>query len=156
MKEHRSVSAQLDASGEMIPHSTFEFFTTSSFDQAVVEGMLREGMQGTYTLTNVHTYQTINHGVEDDSNSLNCGECHQAYNNNGFRPRMDLTGELGYSLKASAQQVCTECHEEKEKKGFKVIHKKHVKDKKIDCGACHDFSRPERGLITDVSRFIED
>lgn len=155
MKEHRSISAQLDSSGEMIPHSTFEFFTTSSFDKAVLEGMRREGMQGSYSLAKVHTYQTINHGVEDEDSALKCGECHQSYNNKGT-PRMDLQGDLGYALKASEEQVCLTCHEKKEQKSFAVIHKKHVGDKKIDCGSCHNFSRAERGLITDINQFIEN
>lgn len=155
MKEHRSVSAQHDASGLMIPHSTFEFFTTSSFDQAVEEGMLREGLQGSYTLAPVHTYQTINHGVEDSSSALQCNECHDGLEGLSGVTRMDLQAELGYELKASRDQLCTECHEEKEPKSFEIIHNKHVKDKKIDCGLCHNFSRPERGLINTLSTFKE-
>ncbi|HEY9050141.1 MAG TPA: cytochrome c3 family protein, partial [Gammaproteobacteria bacterium] len=101
MKEHRSVSAQHDASGRMIPHSTFTFFTTSSFDQAVREGMNQEGMDDSYSLVNVHTYQTINHGVEDEDNALRCSDCHAAYNRNRTPSRIDLKADLGYALKAS-------------------------------------------------------
>ena len=153
MKEHRSVSAQHDASGEMIPHSTFEFFTTSSFDLAVEEGMQRVGMQGSYSLTPVHTYQTINHGVENSGNALQCNDCHDGVNGAAGRARMNLQADLGYELKASQDQVCTECHEAKEPKSFILMHRKHVEDKKIDCGLCHNFSRPERGLITNISSF---
>lgn len=155
MKEHRSISAQHDASGRMIPHSTFSFFTTSDFDIAVKEGMAREGMEGSYSLVNVHTYQTINHGVEDDSNALECGDCHMSYDNRGT-VRMDLQGELGYELKASSDQLCTDCHEKKESKGFEAIHNKHVHDKRVDCSACHNFTRPERGLIADVAQFRKE
>jgi len=158
MKEHRSISAQHDASGEMIPHSTFTFFTTSSFDLAVQEGMKREGMQGSYTLTPVHTYQTINHGVEDDSNALQCNDCHDGVKGESEQAksgqtRMNLQADLGYELKASKDKLCIQCHELKEPKSFTVIHTKHVKDKKIDCGLCHNFSRPERGLKTTLSSF---
>ena len=148
MKEHRSVSAQHDASGRMVPHSTFTFFTTSSFDLAVQEGMRQEGMEGSYSLVDVHTYQTINHGVEDDDNALRCRDCHSAYNNNRPPDRIDLQGELGYELKASRDQLCIECHDRKETKSFEVIHKKHIKDKKIECAECHNFSRPERNLAS--------
>ncbi len=152
MKEHRSVSAQHDASGTMIPHSTFEFFTTSSFNMAVEEGMRREGMAGSYSLVDVHTYQTINHGVEKEENALECGECHQSYNN-GQLLRMDLVGDLGYGLKAERNQLCTSCHKLKEDKSFEVIHTKHVKDKQIECSECHQFSRPERGLKSGVAYY---
>jgi hypothetical protein len=156
MKEHRSVSAQHDASGRMVPHSTFTFFTTSSFDQAVQDGMQQEGMEGSYSLVNVHTYQTINHGVEDEDNALRCRDCHSAYSRYGSAPRMDLQGELGYELKADSSQLCISCHKRKERKSFGEIHKKHVKDKKMDCSLCHNFSRPERGLLTDAERFQHD
>ncbi|MBI3186597.1 MAG: hypothetical protein HYZ31_01845 [Gammaproteobacteria bacterium] len=156
MKEHRSVSAQHDATGLMVPHSTFTFFTTSSFDKAVRDGMNQEGMLGSYSLVNVHTYQTINHGVEDEDNALRCRDCHAAYNNNVTPSRINLKANLGYALKASTSQLCVSCHSRKENKGFEVIHVKHVKDKKVDCSLCHNFTRPERGLITDISRLKDD
>lgn len=153
MKEHRSVSAQHNASGEMIPHSTFEFFTTSSFDLAVKEGMQREGMTGSYTLTPVHTYQTINHGVEDHSNALVCNDCHGVANGTSSSTRMNLQADLGYGLKQDEQKLCVECHEPKEPKTFINVHDKHVTGKRMDCSLCHNFSRPERGLITTSSSF---
>ena len=68
---------------------------------------------------------------------------------------MNLQADMGYELKANQDQLCTECHEAKEPKSFIDMHKKHVEDKKIDCGLCHNFSRPERGLITTSSSFKE-
>lgn len=150
MKEHRSIAAQHDATGLMIPHSTYTFFTQNSFDLAVRDGMEQEGMEGSYSLVDVHTYQTINHGVESEDNALGCGECH------GADSRMDLKGELGYQLKASRQEVCTQCHKNKKSEGFNKNHAKHVTDKGIDCSACHSFTRPERGLNSDITAFIED
>ncbi len=150
MKEHRSVSAQHDATGLMIPHSTYAFFTQNSFDEAVRVGMELEGLEGSYSLVDVHTYQTINHGVEDEDNALACNECHESTS------RMDLQGELGYGLKASAREVCTQCHEYERSEGFRKNHTKHVTDKGIDCSACHGFSRQERGLNPDLTAFQED
>ena len=150
MKEHRSVSAQHDATGLMIPHSTFTFFTQNSFDEAIRVGMEQEGLEGSYTLADVHTYQTINHGVEDEDNALSCNDCH------GSGSRMDLKDELGYGLKGSDQDVCTQCHKYKRSKGFKENHSKHVADKRIDCSTCHNFSRLERGLNPDLAAFIKD
>ena len=145
MKEHRSLSAQHDASGVMIPHSTFTFFTTSSFDEAVRVGMEQEGLTGSYTLVDVHTFQTINHGVEDDDNALSCAECHSSLSA-GSATRMDLQGKLGYELKGPSEQVCTQCHEREDNEGFVKIHKEHVTEKRIQCSSCHYFSRPERNL----------
>lgn len=154
MKEHLSVSAQHDATGLMIPHSTFTFFTSNSFDEAVRVGMEQEGLEGSYTLVNLHTYQTINHGVEHKKRALKCRDCHSSMGRRGpTQSRMDLKGELGYELKNTPRQVCTQCHSYKKLKGFRPIHNKHVAGNKIDCSACHNFSREERGLNTDIADF---
>ena len=93
----------------------------------------------------VHTYQTINHGVEPSDNALGCGQCHDSLGNG--TPRIDLIGELGYALKDGlSPDNCTICHEQEEVKPFKTIHDIHVKDKKYDCSHCHVFTRPDRGL----------
>jgi uncharacterized CHY-type Zn-finger protein len=89
-------------------------------------------------------YETINHGVEDASSALACGVCHA--NLNGGPLRLDLINNLGYGLKGSTLQVCTQCHENKGDMSFIKVHDKHVSDKGVDCSACHKFSRPERGL----------
>ena len=155
MKEHRSVTGQHDASGELIPHSTFTFFTTGDFLKAVEEGMARVGMGGSYSLVNVHTYQTINHGVEDDDNALQCGDCHT--DPLAKRPlaggpaRMNLVADFGYELKGPREQVCAQCHRLKDSKGFIATHDRHVKSQEYDCSTCHNFTRPERGLSTTVT-----
>ena len=150
MKEHRSVAAQHDATGLMIPHSTYTYFTQNSFDLAVRDGMQQEGIEGSYTLVDVHTYQTINHGVEGKKSALNCRECH------GPDSRMDLKADLGYQLKASSKEVCTQCHKNEKSEGFMENHEEHVAEQGIDCSACHDFSRPERKLNTSITAFIKD
>lgn len=49
-------------------------------------------------------------------------------------------------MKASPEQVCTQCHRSKEERGFYDLHRKHVSDKHLECSHCHTFTRPERGL----------
>jgi len=130
--------------GELIPHSTYTFFTTGDFSQAVEAGMAYAGMRGTWEQVPVHTFQTINHGVEDHDYALKCGACHPSLS--GGPVRMDLQSDLGYAVKWPAEQVCFQCHGAKEPKPFLEIHNKHVDDRQFDCAWCHSFSRPERGL----------
>ncbi|MES9970094.1 MAG: hypothetical protein ABW092_08675 [Candidatus Thiodiazotropha sp.] len=155
MKEHTSKSAVHDASNSLIAHSTFEFFRTGSFDTAVQSALEQTGRSGdSYTVKQIHTFQTLNHGVEDSSAALECGACHDSLN--GGPLRMDLANDLGYGLKGSEAEVCTQCHENKGSMSFAKVHEKHVKDKGIDCSTCHDFSRPERGLNGNIANFIDD
>ncbi|MBI5685075.1 MAG: hypothetical protein HZC54_08330 [Verrucomicrobia bacterium] len=148
MKLHRSNSARHVATGQMIPHSTFTYFTSGDFAKAVAEGQRQSGLDGAYTVVKVHEYQTINHGVENAANALKCGACHQASGLTGGPARMNLQRDLGYQLKGSTKQVCSQCHSSKRSEGFLKTHNKHVKDKQIDCSLCHTFSRTERGLST--------
>jgi hypothetical protein len=143
MKEHLSNSARHDETGVIIPHSTSEFFFTGDFNRAVQKGMELTGMTGSWTMVPIHTFQTINHGVEPTYNALECGQCHDVYS--GGPVRIDLQS-LGYGLKGSVSFVCTQCHGPEENKPFDTIHNKHVSDKKFDCSWCHTFSRPERNL----------
>ena len=159
----------------LVGHSTFEFFRTGSFCRAVAVGLgiessdidsVCDSLPGEFTMppgtstVAVHTYQTINHGVEEASNALECGACHASYSNGGT-PRMDLAGELGYELKGSyatagaRSDTCTACHEAETKNEgnyFFYIHDKHVRDKGKDCSVCQNFSRPQRGLSTSIGK----
>jgi len=152
MKEHLSKLALNLETNILVPQSTFEFFRTGSFAAAVQAGLEQTaGMSpsDSYEVVQVHTYQTINHGVEVASNALECGACHSSYS--GGPLRMDLQGELGYTLKGPESQVCTQCHGNKENKGFFKVHDIHVRGKRKDCSVCHSFSRPERGLSTSLN-----
>jgi hypothetical protein len=145
MKEHRSNSARHDATGQLIPHSTNTFFRTGDFDQAVQEGMAQVGLSGSYSLVAVHTYQTINHGVDEHS-ILQCGDCHDDPEFMGGPPRIDLQADFGYELNGPAETVCSRCHEFEPSLGIKQTHDLHVKDQHLECSTCHTFSRPDRGL----------
>jgi hypothetical protein len=140
MKEHVSNSAMSNTSGEIIPHSTATFFFTGDFDRAVMAAS-----QDDYRMVDIHTFQTINHGVKPADNALDCGQCHRDLSE-GQLPRMDLQGQLGYQLKGDPLQVCTQCHKLKASKGFKEDHAIHVTEERFDCAWCHNFSRPERKL----------
>lgn len=150
MKEHTSISARHDATGQMIPHSTEVYFRTADFAAAVQSGMDQVGLSGGYTIVPVHTFQTLNHGVEGSDNALECQACHSSTGGDDDRApaaqRMDLVGELGYELKGPQSDVCTQCHEHEDSKGFVKMHDKHVQDEGYDCSWCHTFSRPGRGL----------
>jgi len=146
MKEHVSNSALHTATGQLIAHSTYKYFVTGDFNAAVADGMQWAGLSGAWTMVPVHTYQTINHGVEPAANALGCGQCHQQYAAGGT-VRMDLQGKLGYALKGAKTTVCTQCHGPKsDTMTFSQVHSKHVDSKRYDCGWCHTFARPERGL----------
>ena len=99
---------------------------------------------GTATVA-VHTYQTINHGLETKDSALGCNACH------GSTARMDLQGELGYALKGPESQVCTQCHGREDSMSFNGVHDRHVRREGKDCSVCHNFSRPERGLSTSLN-----
>jgi hypothetical protein len=145
MKEHWSNSARHDASGQLVPHATFTYFVTGDFIRAVQDGMDWAGLNGSWTPVDVHTYQTINHGVESHDGALLCGECH-AYYSEGAPTRMDLQGELGYAPKGTYNQICLQCHGNEGNLNFQEVHSKHVDSRHRDCAWCHSFTRPERGL----------
>ncbi|HEY9172017.1 MAG TPA: fibronectin type III domain-containing protein [Verrucomicrobiae bacterium] len=145
MKLHYSDAAVHDATGLLIPHSTWKFFTSGDFSAAVAEGQALSNLEGPASVLPVMEYQTINHGVEPSANALQCGACHSAYAAGG-PVRMNLKADLGYALKGAMTAVCSQCHGNKNSKGFAWVHDYHVRGKGYDCSSCHDFSRPERGL----------
>ena len=146
----------------LIPQSTFEFFRTGSFCRSVAEGLGQdpdavclagqdqEPPDGTEVVA-VHTYQTLNHGVEPQANSLGanstCGTCHSVNGMTGGPARMDLKGQLGYRVRtnigwtvnSSGTSSCANsCHEGKSESGsFTNVHERgdHVER---GCNSCHD------------------
>jgi len=152
MKEHLGKVARHESTDTLVAHSTFEFFRTGDFDHAVKSGLAQtEGMavDDPYEIVGVHTYQSINHGVEPEDDALACGSCHGSLS--GGPVRMNLQGELGYELKGPRSQVCTQCHDNEGSMSFSKLHDKHVRDERKDCSTCHNFSRPDRGLSTELS-----
>jgi hypothetical protein len=107
--------------------------------------MAQVGLAGDWTTVSVHTFQTINHGVEPKANALACGACHAAYAG-GAPVRMNLQGQLGYAMKGTTTTTCRQCHGSESYRGFISIHNQHVSEERYDCTWCHTFTRPERGL----------
>lgn len=106
MKEHTSASARYAPTGEIIPHSTYMYLATGDIDKAVREGMRIAGIPGaTYDWVDLHTYQTLTTAWPPRPRRCNGTACRAP-----APARMDLKGELGYSLKGAAAQVCTQCH----------------------------------------------
>ncbi|MBI4774090.1 MAG: hypothetical protein HY788_07915 [Deltaproteobacteria bacterium] len=127
----------------LIALDTFEYLKASgNVTTAIQKGLVNMGYPANtpYDWVVTDTYQLLNHGIEPSSAALQCNDCH------GGTARMDLQGDLGYRLKAATPSLCTQCHGRKKQMSFEKLHVKHVKDKKLDCSNCHDFSRPERGL----------
>lgn len=133
---------RLDATGQLIALDTKVYFQTADPDLATSAGLVHMGYTGNepYSWINTDTFQLLNHQISPAREALSCSDCH------GNTGRMDLTGGLGYQLKAPESQVCTQCHEIEKKESFSEMHEEHVEEKKYDCSHCHTFSRPERNL----------
>ena len=132
----------LDATGQLIALDTKVYFETANPELATSAGLANMGYTGNeaYSWILTDTFQLLNHQISPASEALSCSDCH------GNTARMDLKGELGYQLKASEAQVCTQCHRREESEGFADLHEEHVEEAKYDCSHCHTFSRPERNL----------
>ena len=142
---------------EMIPKliamDTYEYLKVSgNVEISVEKGLVNMGLPDNtpYKWVTTDTYQLINHGI-DEHDILRCNDCHANTH------RMDLKGELGYELKGTMDEVCTQCHKQRqvnkfksdpEKYAFYKVHNKHVEGKNLECSNCHNFSRPERNLKT--------
>ena len=127
----------------LIAMDTHEYLAgKGDVDTAIANGLenMRYPRTEPYIWVDTDTYQMLNHGITPASSALQCSSCH------GNTNRIDLQNELGYGLKGTKSEVCTQCHGKEEQKPFETIHDKHVKDKGYDCSSCHNFSRPERDL----------
>ena len=162
MKEHWGKLARHNDSNALIGHSTYEFFRTGNFDYAVEQGMAQSGLTGSYDVVPVHTFQTLNHGVEPQANALGaanrCGNCHSGTNQTGGPPRMDLKA-MGYRIRpnsagfsitvgANGTSTCTlSCHGKSHDAKTGTLTSIHGRAKHLEiqagqalngCNACHD------------------
>ena len=160
MKEHWGKLARNESTNTLIAHSTYDFFRTGDYDLAVQSGLAQDpnmGANDPYTVVPVHTFQTINHGVETRTSSLACGDCHQPLNASA---RIDLQADYGYDLRTGTSavngsnvsgnlngdldQICRQCHGNEtaaSDRAFSEVHRRHVDRLNRDCAACHNFSR---------------
>ena len=130
------------AENQLIALDTSVYFSNGDPDASTVSGLSNMGYPAdtTYEWVETDTMQLITHEVPPASQALSCNACHEN------TARMDLVNALGYELKGSQADVCTQCHGQEDSLSFRKVHKKHVDDKGYDCSNCHKFSRPERNL----------
>jgi chitodextrinase len=158
MKEHVGKLARNTQTNQLVPHSTYEFFRTGSFCRAVslgmgrnpdvdcVAGQLAPMPSGAESVA-VHTYQTINHGVDVKASALGaanqCGNCHTdrgvAMTGGPARLQLSGAGGLGYDLKepATATGLCNNCHDAETNPGFVRLHDEHRGRSNVTCSSCH-------------------
>jgi len=94
MKEHRGNAARHDATGQLIPHSTFTFFTTtpaSARRWSRAAGFRLDGAVLDRHHARISDHQ---HGVERKENALRCGDCHSWCRCGGGPARMNLRANL--------------------------------------------------------------
>jgi RNase P subunit RPR2 len=143
MKVHTSYQPIHNATQRIVQYDVLWQFMTGKYEEAAARGVAFMGLTGPYSWVNTSADQLITHGVEPKANALTCAECHDS------TTRMDLQA-LGYTLKGTTTQVCTQCHREKRYSGdYAGFHDRHVNTRGNDCSWCHTFSRPERGLTLD-------
>ena len=156
MKEHYGKLARNTTTNQLVPQSTFEFFRTGSFCRAVAVGLGQNPdvacaagqaapLPSPAVAVPVHTFQTINHGVEVKANSLGaanqCGSCHTSLGAAmaGGPVRMQLSGAggLGYDLRepATSTGLCNNCHGSENNNGLVGIHDRHRGE--ATCNNCH-------------------
>jgi hypothetical protein len=146
IKEHTAWQPRSTVTGQMVQYDVLWNFMTGFFEEAAQRGLLFMGLQPfdnngdkTYEWVNARAEQLITHGVEPAANALTSNSCH----NSGTQ--MDLN-TMGYELKGTQSQVCTQCHDPEDNPGFNSVHGIHVDEERYDCSHCHNFTRPERGL----------
>jgi hypothetical protein len=131
------------ADNRLIALDTFEYLKSSGDIQAAIQKGLQNmgyASEAPYEWVYTDTYQLLNHGVNPKSEVLQCSECHSNPS------RVDLQQEQGYAPKASLSVLCVQCHDNEGARSFEALHQKHVREERVDCSYCHNFSRPERGL----------
>ena len=128
----------------LLPLKIGKFFETGVIDQAVALGVEAVGWDyNGHEFAQTERFMGLFHEVAPKNEALSCRDCH------GDGNRIDFQ-KLGYTPKASAdgQPLCGSCHDldeaEEWQRGkfadFKAYHKKHIKDEKTDCQACHIFT----------------
>ena len=160
MKEHWGKLARNDRTNTLIGHSTYDFFRTGDYDLAVRSGLAQDpdmNADDPFTVVPVHTFQTLNHGVETRGSALGCNDCHRSLSVNS---RIDLENDYGYGLRTGTSavngsrisgtlngdldRICAQCHGNEtsnNERSFTQVHNRHVAGRNRDCASCHNFTR---------------
>lgn len=141
-KYHQAEQARDPVTGRILPMKMGILFQDGNVDLAVRKGVEAVGWtlpQG-YDWVPTERLLSINHEVAPHEQALKCDTCHA---NNATR--LDWA-KLGYTPKSTrnGKPLCESCHEKEDEDWsnfFYGVHDKHVKDKKIACAECHNFSR---------------
>jgi len=137
-KLHQAIQPQDPVTQALLPVKAGILFQTGNVDQAIRVGAQETGFNLTqgYTFLNTRRWMGIFHEMPPASQVLDCASCHDATNRVNF-------SALGYDPKTTrnGQLLCTSCHGQKEPLDFYKLHDKHVKDQKIQCAECHNFTR---------------
>lgn len=142
IKRH-STNIALHESGRIIPPAILWMFMTGDFKKAIEEGMLVQGMTGSYTIVQADAEMLITHGVEPAANAPSCSECHGESGTTADDEKMLPFAALGYHNVPEKVRKCSLCHEQKSL-DWKQMHEKH-RDDGISCASCH--SGEPRGFI---------
>jgi hypothetical protein len=130
--------------GMLTPMDMATYRSTGDALASARQGALNMGIDPTAPIAwaTTDTMQLLNHEVAPKAQALGatCTACH------GTTATQMSLPSLGYVLRAAKSTVCSQCHSDKSYSGWKGVHDRHVTDKGYDCGWCHAFSRPERGL----------
>ena len=145
IKRH-STNTALHESGQLVAPKIMDMFMTGDFDQAVQEGMIDQGLTGSYTIVEADAEMLISHGVEPKSNAPSCTECHDGSGQTPDGSRMVPFAALGYQTFPS-RNMCSLCHSH-ESMDWDDMHEEHV-DEGINCVSCH--TSPPRGLTSSLS-----
>jgi hypothetical protein len=153
-KRHEGYQPIDPVTRRLLPLKIGKFFESGSIDEPVVvnedgseENAVSLGVKGVGWNYNGHEfaeterYMGLFHEVAPKEEALSCDSCHSG------GTRIDFA-KLGYTPKTTldGQPLCASCHEDESGEWsasvyFTNVHDKHVRDKRLDCSACHNFNK---------------
>ena len=141
-KRHQALQPRDLDTQYLIPLKMGILFQTGNIDAAIKQGASEVGwsLANGYDFAPTERYMGIYHEVAPAEDALECEACHS---DSG---RIDFAG-LGYTPVSQRNGVplCSSCHEDESDEWsgesfFFDVHSKHVREERIDCGACHIFT----------------
>lgn len=147
-KYKTAIQPMISNGNKLIALDTYEYLKVSGDVNAALEsGLVNMGYPASEPVEWVvtETYQLLNHGVATAA-VVDCAQCHYSFDINDDS-ELD---RLGYNLKGPKNQICAQCHKEKNMKRSHTSMHNHInKGVGMDCLFCHSFSRQaERGGIS--------
>jgi hypothetical protein len=135
-KHHLGTQPMDPVTSRLLPLKIGLFFQNNDINSAVTEGAKALGwpLPNGYTFAETERYLGLFHEVAPKEQALQCNSCHGG-------TRLNFA-ELGYTPKTTSngKPLCSSCHGSKSA-SFDKVHSKHVDDKRLDCSACHNFTK---------------